>query len=64
MIHEQLYGSADLREVHLAQQANLLMANLFNAFGVDPSRICGQVVVCRRMMTLRFWVSIRPFPSG
>jgi two-component sensor histidine kinase len=48
MIHEQLYESADLRQVQLAQQANLLMANLFNAFGVDPSRICGQVVVCPR----------------
>jgi two-component sensor histidine kinase len=45
MIHEQLYGAADLREVKLAQQANLLMENLFNSFGVDPSRISGQVVV-------------------
>jgi two-component sensor histidine kinase len=45
MIHEQLYGAADLREVKLAQQARLLMGNLFNSFGVDPSRICGQVVV-------------------
>jgi two-component sensor histidine kinase/CheY-like chemotaxis protein len=48
MIHEQLYESADLRQVHLAQQANLLMTNLFNAFGVDPLRISGQVVVCPR----------------
>ena len=48
MIHDELYGSADLRQVHLAQQANLLMANLFNAFGVDPSRISGQVAVCPR----------------
>ena len=45
MIHEQLYGAADLREVKLAPQARLLMGNLFNSFGVDPSRICGQVVV-------------------
>jgi len=45
MIHEQLYGAADLREVKLAQQARLLMGNLFNSFGVDPSRICGQVVI-------------------
>jgi two-component sensor histidine kinase len=45
MIHEQLYGAADLREVKLAQQARLLMGNLFNSFGVDPTRICGQVVV-------------------
>ena len=48
MIHEQLYESADLRQVHLEHQANLLMANLFSAFGVDPSRISGQVVVCPR----------------
>jgi len=48
LIHEQLYGSADLRHVHLAQQANLLMANLFSAFGVDPARISGQVVICPR----------------
>jgi two-component sensor histidine kinase/ActR/RegA family two-component response regulator len=47
-IHEQLYGSADLRHVHLAQQADLLMANLFSAFGVDPARISGQVTVCPR----------------
>ena len=45
MIHEQLYGAADLREVKLAPQARLLMGNLFNSFGVDPSRIRGQVVV-------------------
>jgi len=45
MIHEQLYGAADLREVKLAPQARLLMGNLFNSFGVDPSRICGQVVI-------------------
>ncbi len=48
MIHEQLYGSADLRQVLLEQQANLLMANLFHAFGVDPSRISGQVTVRAR----------------
>lgn len=48
MIHAQLYGSADLRNVHLARQANLLMTNLFGAYGVDPGRISGQVVVCPR----------------
>jgi two-component sensor histidine kinase/CheY-like chemotaxis protein len=48
MIHEQLYGSADLHQVHLAQQANLLITNLFNAFGVDAGRISGQVVVRAR----------------
>ncbi len=46
MIHDQLYESGDLREVNLAQQANLLMTNLFHSFGVDPARISGQVVVC------------------
>jgi two-component sensor histidine kinase len=48
MIHEQLYQSADLRQVHLAQQANLLVTNLFHAFGVDPARISGEVTVCPR----------------
>ena len=46
--NEQLYESADLRKVDLAQQANLLMANLFHAFGVDPARISGHVIVCPR----------------
>jgi two-component sensor histidine kinase len=45
MIHEQLSGAGGFREVELAPQARLLMGNLFNSFGVDPSRICGQVVV-------------------
>jgi two-component sensor histidine kinase len=48
MIHEQLYESADLREVQLANQATLLIANLFNAFGVDPARIRGKVTVSTR----------------
>jgi two-component sensor histidine kinase len=48
MIHDQLYESADLRQVHLGQQANLLMANLFSAFGVDRARISGHVQVCPR----------------
>jgi two-component sensor histidine kinase len=48
MIHDQLYGSADFRNVHLAQQANLLMTNLFSAHGVDPARITGQVMICSR----------------
>jgi two-component sensor histidine kinase/ActR/RegA family two-component response regulator len=48
MIHEQLYESADLRQVHLAHQAQLLLTNLFQAFGVNPSRISGEVVVCPR----------------
>jgi two-component sensor histidine kinase len=45
MIHEQLYGAGDLGGVKLARQASVLMENLFNAFGVDPARISGQVVV-------------------
>lgn len=48
MIHDQLYESGDLREVNLAQQANLLMSNLFHSFGIDPARISGRVVVCPR----------------
>ena len=48
LIHEQLYGSGDLRNVKLAQQARLLMANLFSAFGVDPACISGEVVICPR----------------
>ena len=48
MIHEQLYESTDFREVRLEQHANILMSNLFSAFGVDPARISGQVVVCPR----------------
>jgi two-component sensor histidine kinase len=48
MIHEQLYESVDLRQVHLTHQANLLMTNLFSAFGVDRARISGQVAVCPR----------------
>ena len=45
MIHEQLHESVDLREIALAPQADLLMANLFSSFGVDRSRICGKVTV-------------------
>jgi two-component sensor histidine kinase len=48
MIHDQLCQSADLRHVYLAQQANLLMANLFRAFDVDPACITGEVTVCPR----------------
>ena len=48
LIHEQLYGWADLRHVQLAQQASLLMANLFSAFGVDRARISGRVAICPR----------------
>lgn len=45
MIHEQLYGAADLREVNLAEQATLLMRNLYHSFGVDPSRISSRLEV-------------------
>ena len=44
LIHQQLCGADCFREVELAPQARLLMGNLFDAFGVDPSRIWGQVV--------------------
>jgi two-component sensor histidine kinase len=45
MIHEQLYGSPELQEVNLGQQANLLMQNLLHSFGVDPAHITGEVCV-------------------
>jgi two-component sensor histidine kinase len=48
MIHEQLYETAGLRQVHLARQASLLMANLFTAFGADPACTSGQIAVLPR----------------
>ncbi len=45
MIHEQLYESRDLRQVNLAEHAGLLMNNLLNAYGADPGRISGQVMM-------------------
>jgi two-component sensor histidine kinase len=39
LIHEQLYETADLREVDLCRHASLLMNKLFNAYGVDATRI-------------------------
>jgi two-component sensor histidine kinase len=48
MIHEQLYESANSRQVHLEHQANLLIANLFTAFGVDSSRISARVAIHAR----------------
>jgi two-component sensor histidine kinase len=44
-IHEQLYESANLREVDLAQHAALLLSNLFHAYGVDASRISSHVAM-------------------
>jgi len=48
LIHEQLSESVGLGNVHLAGQASLLMANLFSAYGVDPARTSGQVLVSPR----------------
>jgi len=48
LIHEQLYESADFRKVDLSWQADQLMTNLFNAFGVDRLRISGKVTVHAR----------------
>jgi two-component sensor histidine kinase/CheY-like chemotaxis protein len=45
LIHEQLYESGDLRQVDLAEHAGLLMNNLLHAYGVEPSRISGQVMM-------------------
>ncbi len=65
MIHEQLYESVDLREVHLGRQADLLITNLLNAFGVDPARISGHVAVSNRVLTAVrwFWASIKLVPA-
>lgn len=43
MIHEQLYESEDLREVDLARHAQLILSNLFTAYGVEPDQIQGTV---------------------
>jgi two-component sensor histidine kinase len=42
-IHEQLYENHDLRVVDLAKHVTLLLNKLFQAYGVDPGRICGHV---------------------
>ncbi len=39
LIHEQLYETTDLREVDLARHAALLIAKLFNSYGVSGGRI-------------------------
>ena len=43
MIHEHLYESTDLREVDVARNTQQLLTNLFDSYGVDPSRIQGVV---------------------
>jgi two-component sensor histidine kinase/CheY-like chemotaxis protein len=43
LIHEQLYGSHDLRVVDLARSTRQLVSNLFDAYGADPTRINGNV---------------------
>ncbi len=45
LIHEQLYENDDLRQVDLAKHATLLLANLFNSYGVDAARIVGRVEI-------------------
>jgi two-component sensor histidine kinase len=45
LIHEQLYQSGDLRRVSVVEHAGLLMNNLLSVYGVDRSRISGEVVM-------------------
>lgn len=39
LIHEQLYGTADLAEIDFGRYIQGLAANLFDAYGIDPARI-------------------------
>lgn len=38
LIHEQLYGAADLAKIDFGRYVNGLTANLFEAYGADPAR--------------------------
>ncbi|MBC2711878.1 MAG: sensor histidine kinase [Desulfosarcina sp.] len=39
LIHEQLYGTADLAKIDFGRYIEGLTANLFDAYGIDPDRI-------------------------
>ena len=39
LIHEQLYGTADLAKIDFGRYVQGLAANLFDAYGIDPARI-------------------------
>ena len=39
LIHEQLYGTADLAKIDFGRYVQGLVANLFDAYGIDPARI-------------------------
>jgi len=39
LIHEQLYGTADLARIDFGRYIKGLAANLFDAYGIDPTRI-------------------------
>jgi two-component sensor histidine kinase len=39
LIHEQLYGTADLVKIDFGRYVQGLTANLFDAYGIDPVRI-------------------------
>ncbi len=39
LIHEQLYGTADLAKINFGRYVQGLTANLFDAYGIDPGRI-------------------------
>lgn len=39
LIHEQLYGTADLAQIDFGRYVKGLTANLFDAYGIDPTHI-------------------------
>ncbi len=39
LIHEQLYGTSDLAKIDFGRYVQGLTANLFDAYGIDPTRI-------------------------
>jgi len=39
LIHEQLYGTADLAKIDFGRYVQGLAANLFDAYGIEPARI-------------------------
>ena len=59
LIHEQLYESSDLRQVNLAEHAQLLLSKLLYAYGAGPERISA----CVNMQPLMLGVD-QAIPAG
>lgn len=59
LIHEQLYETADLRDVDLAKHAAMLLRNLLQSYGIEDGRIAGAV----QMAALPLGVD-RAIPAG